>query len=40
MNRKIKVVIADDIKPIADANKILVEKNENIEVVGVGYNGK
>lgn len=40
MNRKIKVVIADDIKPIVDANKILIEKNENIEVVGVGYNGK
>lgn len=38
--RKLKVLIADDIESIVKKNKEIVEKNENIEVVGLAYNGK
>lgn len=40
MNKKIKVVIADDIKVIAETNKNIALKNDNIAVVGIAYNGK
>lgn len=35
--RKLKVLIADDVEIIAKTNQQIVEKNEEIEVVGLAY---
>lgn len=40
MDKKIKVIIADDIERIAEMNKGIAVNNENIEVIGLAYNGK
>lgn len=37
---KFKVLIADDVKIIAQTNKIIAEKNSNIVVVGLVYDGQ
>ena len=37
--RKLKVLIADDVEIIAKTNQQIVEKNEEIEVVGLAYDG-
>ena len=38
--RKLKVLIADDVEIIAKANQQIVEKNEEIEVIGLAYDGQ
>lgn len=38
--RKLKVLIADDVEIIAKTNQQIVEKNEEIEVVGLAYDGQ
>ena len=40
MDKKIKVIIADDIQKIAEMNKEIAMRNDNIEVIGIAYNGK
>ena len=40
MDRKIKVIIADDIQKIAEMNRNIAISNKNIEVIGMAYNGK
>ena len=40
MNGKIKVIIADDVKVIAETNKRIAMNNQDIEVVGMASNGK
>lgn len=37
---KIKILIADDIVEIAERLKVIIEKNENIEIVGIANNGQ
>ncbi len=38
--RKVKVLIADDIKAIAECNKKIVSQNENIDVIAIANNGQ
>ena len=38
--RKLKVLIADDVEIIAKTNQQIVEKNEEIEVIGLAYDGQ
>lgn len=38
--RKLRVIVADDVEIIAKTNKMLVEKNENFEVIGLAKDGK
>lgn len=38
--RKVKVLIADDIKAIAEYNKKIVSQNENIDVIAIAENGQ
>ena len=38
--RKLRVIIADDVEIIAKTNKMLVEKNENFEVIGLAKDGE
>lgn len=40
MDNKIKVIVADDEKKIAEINSNIAKSNENVEVVGIAYNGK
>lgn len=40
MDRKFKVIIADDMKQIAETHKNIAICNENIEVVAIADNGK
>lgn len=40
MDKKIKVIIADDIQKIAEMNRDIVIQNENINVIGIAYNGQ
>ena len=35
MDKKIKVIIADDIQKIAEMNKEIAMRNDNIEVIGI-----
>ncbi len=37
---KIKILIADDMKPIAEVNRIIASKIENVEVIGIANNGQ
>lgn len=37
--KKLKVLIADDIDVITEGNKKIVEKNSNIEVIGIANDG-
>lgn len=38
--RKLKVLIVDDVEIIAKTNQQIVEKNEEIEVIGLAYDGQ
>ena len=38
--RKLRVIVADDVEIIAKTNKMLVEKNENFEVIGLAKDGE
>lgn len=40
MDNKIKVIVADDEKKIAEINSEIAKSNENVEVIGIAYNGK
>lgn len=40
MDTKIKVIIADDIKKIAEENKYIIEQNNDIEILGMAFNGQ
>ncbi len=40
MNKKTKILIADDMKKIAEDNKNIVSQNVDIEIVGMAFNGQ
>lgn len=40
MEKKVKVLIADDIESIANENKKIIEQNVNIEILGIASDGQ